>query len=91
MKFGAIVEVEGHGRATVVYNFLDGVGVVWGEQDFSEIWEEMKEGAGFSENAPIPEVLLRDHPDGEVKDFFKDGSAIECLSAQYSIVKKGLS
>lgn len=48
MKPGAIVEVEGRGRATVVYHGLNGYGVVWGEREVD---------AG---NLPEPEALLRE-------------------------------
>lgn len=47
MKAGTIIDVEGRGLATVVWNNLDGYGVIWGKQklDITDL--------------PQPEAMLR--------------------------------
>ena len=53
MKLNTLVRI-GEDVATVCYNNLDGVGVVWGEHTF-----QMPSG-GFGDGLPPPDVMLNE-------------------------------
>ena len=56
MIAGTIINIKGRGMATVVYNHLDGVGVVWGEPEIDIT------------DLPMPEAMLR----GDYKNSFAE-------------------
>ena len=56
MIAGTIIDIKGKGKATVVYNNLDGVGVIWGNPKIDIT------------NLPKPDAMLR----GDYKNSFAE-------------------
>ena len=89
MKFGTIIDVPGRGRATVVYNGLDGCGIAWGEYSFTEEDEQIAVECAtfnmFSERPwhpteiPAATALLREP--------FKNAH-MECVGEDYEIISE---
>jgi hypothetical protein len=84
MKAGTIIELSDGRRGTVVYNGLDGVGIIWGEH---AITMEDIEGHGSmfewdtasDDYEWCPEAMLRDpYPSAD----------LECVGEDFEIVKE---
>jgi len=66
MKPGTIIEIQGRGKATVVYHNLDGYGIVWGVQTVNP------------DNLPEPEAMLREqYPSAEYECVGEDYTIIK--------------
>jgi hypothetical protein len=78
MKLNTIIKLPDGRIGTICYNYLDGIGGVWGEQTF-----EMPPN-GFGD-LPEPEFMLRDKSlQGRV-----GGPASECVGKDYELIKRG--
>ena len=64
IRFEKLRGPDNERTATVCYNNLDGVGVVWGRYHFKMPWN------GFGDELPEPDVMLKDVPDDEWKIMF---------------------
>ncbi len=80
MKLNTVVRLPDGRIGTICYNFLDGVGGVWGRHDF-----QMPEN-GFGDELPAPDFMLREKSVEELLRQHGHKATMECVDGQYDVV-----
>ena len=92
MKLGTQIKFDDGRTATVVYNSLVGVGIMWGLHNPDPVDFKETDGNTVIDGAPAnwpwePEALLRDPwPGCERYGFAQD----QCVGADFEVVKQGV-
>jgi hypothetical protein len=82
MKAGTLIKLPDGRDGTVVYNSLDGVGIIWGHKtvDVDAIMNSCPIFSGDNEgNIPSPEALLRTPYEGQW---------CECVGDEFEVVSE---